>query len=279
MKVTVDASVIVKWFVAEPRHAAARLVLEDGIERHAPGFVLIESANVLWRKSRDGEIVDPTLLLQQLVDSHILKLHRSEDLLLDAASKAEEAGHSVYDCLYVACAERAGTALVTDDKRLAAVVSKRFPRIRSLRLDDQAAVRRIQAAASPLLIEHATLDELIATVGRLDATMQTVFDAWFSATGGVRRPTADEHALIETSVPLQELLRLIDTLSDEERGDLLALGWLGLGRQAAESWDALLLQANQTVADYDSRQVAALCHYWASGREQLASRKARIFAS
>lgn len=279
MKITVDASVVVKWFAAEARHAEARLVLEDGIERHAPDLVLIESAQVLWRKSRNGEIADPTTLIERLIRSRVLRLQPSVGLLLDAVDIAEEVGHPVYDCLYIACARHAGTALVTDDGQLADVVAEHFPAIRALRLRDAAAIRRIQAAASPLCLEEVRLKELIEAVARLDATVQSVFDAWLSATWGVRKPTDDERALIDDSVPLRELLRLVDRLTEEERADLLALGWLGRGARGAESWDALLIDASQTAPSYDSRQIAALCHYWAAGRDLLAARKTRTFAA
>ena len=50
MTLVVDASVAVKWLVDEPDHLAARTLLERSEQLHAPDFVFVETANVLWKK-------------------------------------------------------------------------------------------------------------------------------------------------------------------------------------------------------------------------------------
>ncbi len=146
-----DASVAVKWFVVEARRAEARLVLEDGFECHAPDFILTECANVFWKKSRRGEIGDPSILLKELLRSGIPELHPSEDLLLEATRTADEIAHPVYDCLYIACAQATESALVTDDRRLTRAVLEHLPELDVLNLQDQNAIRRIEAVAAPPL--------------------------------------------------------------------------------------------------------------------------------
>ncbi len=55
MRLVVDASVAVKWLVAEDgSDAADRLLTDDDL--HAPRLMASEVANALWRKARLGEI-------------------------------------------------------------------------------------------------------------------------------------------------------------------------------------------------------------------------------
>lgn len=149
MRITVDASVAVKWFAEEARRPEARLMLDDAFECHAPDFILTECANVFWKKSRRGEVGDPSFLLEELLSSGIPRLHPSEDLLLEATGTADEISHPVYDCLYVACAKRTESALATDDRRLARAVSEHLPEVEVLNLHDRDSIRRLQAAAAP----------------------------------------------------------------------------------------------------------------------------------
>ena len=51
MKLTVDASIAVKWFVAEPLGDEARAVLARRIQRDAPDLLLAECANTMWKQS------------------------------------------------------------------------------------------------------------------------------------------------------------------------------------------------------------------------------------
>ena len=58
MNLTVDASVVIKWFVAETLFEQARLLLSDSFDLHAPDILLAEFANTIWKKFRRGEISD-----------------------------------------------------------------------------------------------------------------------------------------------------------------------------------------------------------------------------
>ena len=148
MRVTVDASVAIKWFVAEPRHKEAHLLRGHRIERFAPSFLLVECTNVLWKKVRRGEIADLAPYFEELSRlREVLSLHSTEDLLADAAQLAVDLRHPVYDCLYIACAKRTESALVTDDRRLARAVLEHLPELEVLSLHDQNAIRTIEAAA------------------------------------------------------------------------------------------------------------------------------------
>ena len=152
MRVTVDASVAIKWFVSEPRHEEAHLLRGFRIERNAPGFLLVECTNVLWKKVRRREIADLTPYFEALKNlQEVLSFRATKDLLADAAQFAVALQHPVYDCLYIACAQQTESALVTDDRRLARAVSEHLPQLEVLSLQDQDAIQRIQAATAPLL--------------------------------------------------------------------------------------------------------------------------------
>ena len=52
MKLTVDASIVVKWFVAEALSKEARLLLAHRLYLHAPDLLLAEFANTMRRPRR-----------------------------------------------------------------------------------------------------------------------------------------------------------------------------------------------------------------------------------
>lgn len=130
MKLTVDASVAVKWFVAEALSDEARRLLDPRLHLHAPEILLAEFANTIWKKARRGEIKDPQPYFDELVSlPDIVTLHPGSHLVDSAARIAAETDHPVYDCLYLACAEASAPVLITADKRFANKVSRRLPRV------------------------------------------------------------------------------------------------------------------------------------------------------
>ena len=48
MTLTVDASVVIKWFVKEQEFEEARGLLAHRIHLHAPDILLAEFANTIW---------------------------------------------------------------------------------------------------------------------------------------------------------------------------------------------------------------------------------------
>ena len=51
MRVTVDASVAVKWLVAEDHRKEARALLGPRIERYAPDLLPVECASAILKKA------------------------------------------------------------------------------------------------------------------------------------------------------------------------------------------------------------------------------------
>lgn len=115
----VDASVALKWCVDEPGSAEA--VAVHGRRLLAPDYLLVEVANVLCRKLRRGEATVPQVraAMQTLPDAFDL-LAPAPELLTRAVELAVALQHPVYDCLYLALAERENAEMVTDDAKLLA---------------------------------------------------------------------------------------------------------------------------------------------------------------
>ncbi len=128
MKLTVDASIVIKWFVPESMSSEARLLLARRIHLYAPGLVLAEFANTIWKKARRSEISDPRPYLNELSSlSELISLYPAGVLIERAAQIAFTIVHPIYDCLYLACAEATDSALITADKRLANKVGDQLP--------------------------------------------------------------------------------------------------------------------------------------------------------
>ena len=128
MRLTVDASVVIKWFVPESLFEEARLLLTHPFDMHAPDILLAEFANTIWKKVRRGEIPDARPYMEELLGlSEIVDMHTIHELIARAGQLAREIDPPVYDCLYLACAEATDSILVTADRRFANKVSDSLP--------------------------------------------------------------------------------------------------------------------------------------------------------
>jgi predicted nucleic acid-binding protein len=120
-----DASLLVPLLVAEPGSAAARAVVAAEPDLIAPELILAETLNALWRKQRLGQIDDADRLEAiGLIGAPLVTLVPTPPLAMRASALARELDHPVYDCLYLALAEREGVRLVTDDRRLRATAER-----------------------------------------------------------------------------------------------------------------------------------------------------------
>jgi predicted nucleic acid-binding protein len=122
MTLVVDASVAAKWFVEEAGRSKA-IHLLDVADRQAPDLLLVEVANVVWKKVLQGQVSERQARFICASIAHCFDmLHSSDSLIERAIVMAIDLQHPVYDCLYLACAERAGARLATADRRLIAAV-------------------------------------------------------------------------------------------------------------------------------------------------------------
>ena len=120
MILVIDASVAMKWFVRENLHEQALLLLSDHADDlQAPDFILTEVTHIAWKKVLRNEISqEQARVIPTDLRRYILSFHPSADLVDGALDIALSRHHTVYDCLYIACAEAIGGVLITADKKL-----------------------------------------------------------------------------------------------------------------------------------------------------------------
>jgi predicted nucleic acid-binding protein len=115
----VDASVVIKWFIPEGDLEAARELRASGAGFAAPDLMFVESANILWKLVRRGEIKPRRAIevIDEIVAAPFVT-HANRSLARDAIDLALTTGLSAYDASYVALAIRLDTLCVTADQRL-----------------------------------------------------------------------------------------------------------------------------------------------------------------
>lgn len=268
MTLTVDASIVVKWFVKEPLSEESRLLLAHRLHLRAPAIVISEFANTIWKKVRRGEIADPGPYFDELASiPEIVDLLPDADLIERAACIAVEIGHPVYDCLYLACAEATESAVITADRRLADKAASRLPGVDVRYLGMPEVARGIQKAATALIISKDRLQELIAAYDVFAATQQHVLTGLRDDEQRMQILTSEDQDLYLRTPSNIRLLRLIGELTDEEQVDLLALGWFGAKR--FNDWPRSLEYAAKMVSLTHDGYVAGYGQHWKSGYERL----------
>ena len=120
MRLVVDASVAVKWFVDEEYSAEAGRLLEGGHELYAPRLLALEIGNALWRKARMGTLERSRAgTLAATISDTPVRWKEDEEYCPEAVRLALALDRPVYDCLYLALAHRMRATLVTADARFA----------------------------------------------------------------------------------------------------------------------------------------------------------------
>ena len=117
MKAIIDSSVVVKWFVKE-EDAEASLDLRF-IPLAAPDLLLVECAHVFWKKVRKNEYAaDDAAMAIRAIERARISLSPAHGLAGRAFEIGRALDHAVYDCFYLALAERLGLPLITADTKL-----------------------------------------------------------------------------------------------------------------------------------------------------------------
>jgi predicted nucleic acid-binding protein len=132
VRYVLDSSVALKWFLSEPDSAKALRLRDDARagthELLAPDVFPVEITHAITRAERQGRITPAegasfvADLLAELPD-----LYPSLPLLPRAYLLSSLHRQGVYDCLYVALAEREGCELVTADDKLVKNLGAAFP--------------------------------------------------------------------------------------------------------------------------------------------------------
>ena len=132
MTYVLDVSAALCWVL--PRPASSRAVqLRDECRRGlhtllAPSIFPAEAASALTKAERQKlvPVGQASILLADILAT-CPALHPYEPLLGRAVDISSQSRGGLYDCLYVALAEREGSELVTDDQKLIATLKPRFP--------------------------------------------------------------------------------------------------------------------------------------------------------
>jgi predicted nucleic acid-binding protein len=122
-QLVVDASVALKWVLRESDSEIARSIVGK-TRLLAPDLLWAELGSALWRRQRAGDLsaVDARELLLTLRRFPV-ETYPLFPLLPLALEIAVAIGHSVYDCIYLALADRQDCRVLTADRRLCNVVA------------------------------------------------------------------------------------------------------------------------------------------------------------
>jgi predicted nucleic acid-binding protein len=116
MRLVVDASVAVKWFLPEIHSQAASRLLNGEFELMAPDLIWSELGNVLWKRWRRRELTrEAASEIIRDFNRYPLRIVRSGPILDDSWRLASTLNGSFYDSVYLALAETQKCALVTAD--------------------------------------------------------------------------------------------------------------------------------------------------------------------
>lgn len=132
MKYILDASVALKCVLTEVDSSKALLIRDDFrnqvVELISPDVYPIEAAHALTRAERKGIIkLGQAIVLLTNILSTPVPLRTYMSLLPRAAAISSAMRCGVYDCLYIALAERENCELLTADEKMVKRLRSTFP--------------------------------------------------------------------------------------------------------------------------------------------------------
>jgi predicted nucleic acid-binding protein len=124
MTLVVDASIATLWILKQEQSADA-LAVKAEAPLIAPSLIAAELGSAIWKAVRRGDVSkDNGLIAIRDALLPFEALVPMEDLRTRALAIAAELDHPIYDCFYLALAERERAPLVTADKRLLAACKR-----------------------------------------------------------------------------------------------------------------------------------------------------------
>lgn len=113
--ITVDTSLALQWVLPEEDSLRADGYLENA-KVASPDILMVEVANVLAKKVRAEDLtIEDAHRALAFVRSSVSLLEPTEPLVPRAMELSAQLGHALYDCVFLACAERMGGKLATRD--------------------------------------------------------------------------------------------------------------------------------------------------------------------
>ena len=119
----VDASIAVKWIVAESGSVEALKLLSTDEQLFAPELLRVEVASAITRKFRNNQLnsdetKDALRLWHQALARNVVELSHDTGDLDEASELSIQLKHPLQDCLYLALARRLNARFVTADETL-----------------------------------------------------------------------------------------------------------------------------------------------------------------
>ncbi len=123
MIIVVDANIAIKWAFQENHSKEARSLLDFSPLILAPDFIMTEISNIIWKKVLQKALPDyeaqPIYLqIQKIISSFI----ESRSLLSNVIDLSIELNHPIYDCIYLATAQKYNVKVLTADRRFYDVI-------------------------------------------------------------------------------------------------------------------------------------------------------------
>jgi predicted nucleic acid-binding protein len=125
VSLVVDASVAAKWVLPEPESERAEELRRSGEALLAPTLVVAEIGNAVWKRAVRGDLssaeaIDAVATATALFTA----LTPMEHLAARATEIAIELNHPIYDCFYLALAERERAPIISADAKLLGAAKK-----------------------------------------------------------------------------------------------------------------------------------------------------------
>jgi len=121
----IDASVAVKWVLPEDAAERAAVLRQQPDELIAPTLIAAEIGSAMRKYVAAKQLSVPEALSSaQIATALINRLVPIPELTGRALELAIELQHPIYDCFYLALAERERAPLISADKRLVAAAKR-----------------------------------------------------------------------------------------------------------------------------------------------------------
>ena len=119
MTLVVDAGVAAKWVLPEEDAERAASLRNQPDDILAPSLIVAEIGNAVWKRVMANEI-SPADAVEALdiATSLLTRLVPMRELSARATEIAIALRHPIYDCFYLALAEREHAPMFTTDRRL-----------------------------------------------------------------------------------------------------------------------------------------------------------------
>jgi predicted nucleic acid-binding protein len=121
MTVVVDASVAARWVLEQEGSTRAGAIRTQG-GLIAPSLIAAEIGSAIWKAVRRNAVSIANAL--EAMEAALLPFEMlipAEELRRRALALAVELDHPIYDCFYLALAERENVPLISADKKLIAI--------------------------------------------------------------------------------------------------------------------------------------------------------------